>query len=338
MVDPEDPERIRAVDDGGQGERERSEEIDQQAQSGNENLFSVKGEGAETSLHVDDDVEQEQGSFHYSLQNPPMTRRERFRDWVLRLCDGPEFQVMGMIVLFLVVADGALFFFFLMGWQTLCDDPSRTDCEPRNSVYNVSVQILTGLFTYMVTVSMPWRCANAIHIFGLGVRDNSIGLDLYGRPTNEIWFHIGFWNRAGIIICLLLNCFLQYANQVTRIMYHSYELQNTHPGNKWVNIFFITSFVFAGIGAAWGAIVEQRIRRERPGRFGPGLLEVMREYRLIVLNWLCPCCKYEAEEPALTDLEAQQKELEEKEDKEDPTKNSINLFKIQRAGLRLFGL
>lgn len=115
------------------------------------------------------------------LLNPPRTRREQFRDFVLRFLDRPEIQILGIIVMIAVVADGALFFFFLMGWQRLCDDPSKTDCSPRNEIYNLSIQVLCWLFTYMATVSMPWRCANTVQVFGCGKRKNSKGLDLYGR-------------------------------------------------------------------------------------------------------------------------------------------------------------
>ena len=200
--------------EGGDGSKELEDTSKQSADNSQKDIEEGMPPPAQASL-----------LFDISQLDPPMTRRETFRNCLLRFLDRPEFQVFGMVVLFLMVADGALFFFFLMGWQTLCDTPSKTDCEPRNTVYNISVQILTGIFTYMVTVSMPWRCANFVHTFGLGIRDNSTGLDLFGRPTNEIWFHIGWWNRAGIIICLLLNCLLQYANQTTRIIFHTYDLQ-----------------------------------------------------------------------------------------------------------------
>lgn len=275
--------------------------------------------------------------------NPPMSKRERFRDWVLRLLDRPSFQVAGLVVLFLVVADGALFFFFLMGWQTLCDTPSKTDCEPRNQIYNVSVQILTGLFTYMATVSMPWRTTNFIQIFGCGIRNNSRGLDLYGRPTNEIWFHHSWCNRAGIIVCLMLNCLLQYANQATRIIFHTYESQATHPGNKWVNIFFGTSFAFAGIGALWGIICSELLRKQYPGRFGPGGMHIINKYWL--LFWSKVLCrpqlmeKYKAEEEVELDQgDIELRQAEEEDDEEDPTRYPFNLLGVQRAGLRLFGM
>jgi hypothetical protein len=98
--------------------------------------------------------------------DPPPSRGEHFRDWILSTLDLPFFQALGLLVLFLVVGTGALFFFFLMGWQTVCRP--RTDCEPRNWWYNWSIQALNVCFTYMATVSLPWRTTNAIHTFGWG--------------------------------------------------------------------------------------------------------------------------------------------------------------------------
>jgi hypothetical protein len=275
--------------------------------------------------------------------SPPRSRRESVRDWFLRTLDRPFFQVLGLVVLFGVVADGAAFFFFLMGWQATCSEPSRTDCEPRNSIYNVTVQLLTWLFTYMAIVSMPWRCVNATHTFGWGTppRDNAKGLDVYGRPTNEIWFHMDLINRGGIIIVLLMNCLLQFANQATRLIFYNYELQDTSPGNKWVNIFFVSSMVFAAIGAIWGIIVSERIRKKHPGRFGPGPWQTVRHYWRVCVNRCCLCREVEEEEvEELEESEQLLRKLEEECDEENPTRNplKIGLLGAQRAGLRLFGL
>ena len=98
----------------------------------------------------------------YSTLSPSRSSGERSRDALLRLLDGTIFQYLGLMVLFLVVVDGAFFFFLLIGAQRMCRP--RTDCDPRNGWYNISIQILNILFTYMATVSMPWRCTNAIHL------------------------------------------------------------------------------------------------------------------------------------------------------------------------------
>jgi hypothetical protein len=89
-------------------------------------------------IHIDDTID------------PPITITERYRDTLLRTFDLPIFQYIGIFIIVGVVIDGAIFFFLLMGWHTLCHPV--TDCEPRNTVYNISIQILNGFFTYMAIV------------------------------------------------------------------------------------------------------------------------------------------------------------------------------------------
>jgi hypothetical protein len=207
--------------------------------------------------------------------DPPPSHGENFRDWILSTLDRPFFQYLGLLVLFLVIGTGALFFFFLMGWQTVCRP--RTDCEPRNWWYNWSIQALNVCFTYMATVSLPWRTTNAIHTFGGGCphRENSVGHDLYGLPTHDIWFHVPLGRRGGILTVLILNCVTQYANQATRIKYYTYELQDASPGNIWTNVFFAASFGFAGIGGAWMLYEFGRVRKAHPpNTFAPGPLDM----------------------------------------------------------------
>lgn len=280
--------------------------------------------------------------------DPPRSWREAHRDWWLQLLDRPIFQTIGIIVFVAVIADGATFFFFLMGWHTVCDTPSKTDCQPRNNIYNLTVQILTWLFTYMALVSLPWRCANATHIFGWGTprRDNTPGHDLYGRPTNEIWFHYGWWNRFGIIIALLLNCFCQFANQITRLIFITYEEQYEHPGDKWVSVFFGASMVMAAVGAIWTGIVNARVRKKHPGRFGPGAQDMVMHYVCVIVTcrW-CKCRRKEEQEEggstSIADIaEQQRRKLEELYDQHDPTRYSKrdNILGGFRATLRLFGM
>ena len=139
---------------------------------------------------------------------PPMSRCERLRDACLRILDKRFFQALGILVLFLVIVDGALFFFLLMGWHTLCDN-EKTDCEPRNWWYNWSIQVLNVLFTYMAVVSMPWRCANFLHLTGTSCppRNNAIGHNLYGLPDPELWFHIENARRLGITIVFVVELY-----------------------------------------------------------------------------------------------------------------------------------
>lgn len=265
---------------------------------------------------------------------------ENIRDDILRWLDGAFFQSLGLVMLFLVIADGAFFFFLLMGWQAMCDTPHRTDCDPRNWWYNFSVQFLTVLFTYMVTVSMPWRCANFLHTVGWSCphRPNHPGFDLYGQPSHDIWFHIPLKRRAGIEVMLLLNCLTQYLNQVTRGIFNDWDSQDTLPGVMWVNIFFGSSFLFAFIGLVWQIIEERKLRRQFPGKFPPGIIEwVDHQFRRF-----CVKKEEEEEEEAIEIQGEQEPELpEEEEEYEDPTRNPLHtvlLPCLTRANARLWGL
>jgi Protein of unknown function (DUF2985) len=267
--------------------------------------------------------------------DPKMSLAETWRDHLLRLLDGRLFQAIGLTVLLLIVADGAFFFFLLMGWHGMCTP--RTDCEPRNYWYNVAVQFLTALFTYTALVSMPWRCTNALHIFGCSCpyRQNSVGSDLYGFPSNDIWFHIPLSKRCGILSFLLLNCLTQFANQYTRLVYSTFDAQNTTPGNIWTGVFFLCSMLCAAIGGAWLVYEESKLRKSSPpGKFPPGLLQVIGEY--------FRRCRKGKEEP----LESNQGDVavEESEgpvpDVFDPTRHPSlhDITPASRGAMRLFGM
>lgn len=210
---------------------------------------------------------------------PPRTNSEGCRDGLLRLLDHPVFQGLGILVLALVVADGALFFFLLIGGHRLCRP--RLDCQPRNDWYNASIQILNILFTYMAIVSMPWRTTNFLHLTGWSCprRSNDNGCNLYGiRNAPDIWFHLPKTRRIGITILLLLNAIFQFVNQGTRIYYPNFEAQDSFPGNLWTNVFFGLSFLCAGIAAAWIAYESGQVRAQKPSIFGPGPLDTIRTY------------------------------------------------------------
>ena len=132
----------------------------------------------------------------------------------------------------------------------------------------------------MCTVAMPWRCTNALHAFGWAVprRDNADGLDLYGRPSRDVWFHLPLRHRRTITVTLLLNVLTQYVNQATRIVFWSYQLQGHFPGNVWTNVFFGLSMLCAAVGAAHLLVAEERVRRDHPQLFEPGPVQQLRDW------------------------------------------------------------
>jgi hypothetical protein len=147
------------------------------------------------------------------------------------------------------------------------------------------VQFLNGFFTYMATVSMPWRCSNMLHTLGWACprRERSPGHDLYGQVTDDVWFSVPLRQRAWILQYLLWNCLTQYANQVTRIIYYNYELQNEYPGNLWTNLFFGLSMLCAATGGTLMAYHTGKVRARDPARFGPGPVQLARDlYKQVV--------------------------------------------------------
>lgn len=252
--------------------------------------------------------------YHGADLDPPPTRFERSRDALLRFLDTRPVQYLGIVVLVLVIADGALFFFFLMGWQTLCNNPARTNCEPRNSVYNASIQVLTGLFTVMAVLSFPWRLTQASHAFGWNRRARNstlVGRDLYGVPSHDVWYHIPRCHRQGITSLLVMSCILQYLNQASRILFRTYQQQSTFPGTMYVNLFFAASFLTAFAGGVWMASISERIRRQNPTKFGPGPIQVFlaSKFGKIACRVLgCCCCGRWDLEVAKIEVEAQDRE------------------------------
>jgi len=210
--------------------------------------------------------------------NPPKSSGERIRDGILKALDHPVAQALGIIVLVLVIIDGAFFFFLLVGWQTMCRP--RVDCEPRNWWYVFSVQLLTVLISYTATISMPWRCANLLHISGWACppRENSAGHDLYGRVNHDPWFSIPRPRRLGITLLLLANSLAQFANQATKIIYYNYELQSTYPGNVWTSVFFGSSFLCVALAGVWMAYETSVLRKQNPNKFGPGPIDLAKQF------------------------------------------------------------
>jgi len=255
------------------------------------------------------------------------------RDSILKALDHPFAQAMGIVVLLLVIIDGALFFFLLVGWQSMCRP--RVDCEPRNWWYNFSVQLLTALFTYMAVASMPWRCTNFLHISGLACprRENSPGHDLYGQVNiDDPWYSIPRSRRLGITLLLLANCITQFANQATRMVYYNFELQNDFPGNLWTNVFFGSSFLCAAMAGAWLAYETSRLRKQSPNRFGPGPIDLAKQF---YMNRVRGGKDADTDEPEETEAEREHV-VSAKDITREPLRRSI--LDVERSSMRLWAM
>ena len=216
--------------------------------------------------------------------SPPPTSAEIRRDQVLEWIAGKISHRIALVVVTLIIVDGALFFFLLIGAHAMCNTPSRFNCDPRNYWYNFSIQFLNVNISYLAIISLPWKLAHAVHL-SCSPRSCEVGLNLYGQPTEEIWFHIPPNKRRVIVGLLVVNSFAQYTNQTMRIIYSTYERQSTFPGNLLTSVFFFTSFSCAIVAAIRQLHAEGAIRKAQPGRFPPGPLTVAKRY---IRSVFCP--------------------------------------------------
>jgi hypothetical protein len=114
---------------------------------------------------------------------PDATKYELMRDGSLRCLafyvKTAIFAIITVAWALCVVVFGALYAFLLFGWHGMTTDDA-------NDLANVSIQILTALFSYILFLTLPWRISNALHLMGRR-RSCEAGVDMYGRPTNSIW-------------------------------------------------------------------------------------------------------------------------------------------------------
>ena len=216
-----------------------------------------------------------------ATEGPPAdaTHSEKFRDNLFAFLDGPCMFKVNIANIIIIIVNGAFFFCLLVGMQTMCTP--LLNCQPRNWWLNWSIQLLNVNFTFGALVALPWRLANSWHLWGLACpgRANDDGLDLYGRETEEIWFHIPRNHRRGINAIFLGNAVSQFVNHAMRCVYHTYATSNEMPGQVLVNVFFILAFVLAGWGAVYLARREAALRKDQPGRWADPLGDAIKAGR-----------------------------------------------------------
>ena len=197
---------------------------------------------------------------------------ERARDSTFATLASPLFGQLAIVHFVLIVVFGAMFFLLLIGAHNV-QAP-----QPYEDVYNASIQILNGLFTYGVIVTFPWRLANAFHLWWPNDKRPYLGgHDFYGRPTLALWFHIPWAPRSRIVLLLLSNTVFQLTNQAARIKYHSYRLADRGLGKFYVNFFFALAFASALLAAFLQWRCEEALRRRDPYRFPPPPMYVIRQ-------------------------------------------------------------
>ena len=224
---------------------------------------------------------------------------ERTRDRVLEFLAQPLLSIwtlLAIVHMLLVVGVGAWFFFIFLDSGGPNNFAMSQDDSDKHR--NISIQVLTSLFTWSALLTMPWRLSNATHLTYNTGRDHfgfyhpccntvvgrlccapgpsrscAAGHDFYGKETEAIWFNISTSHRRAIVTLLLMNTFSQFLNQAMRIVYYDYHSSNEYPGSAWCNAPFATSMVTGIIAAFYQLLQERKLRREEPERFPSGPLE-----------------------------------------------------------------
>ena len=130
--------------------------------------------------------------------------------------------------------------------------------------------VLCSLFTWQNGLTFPWRLSCAIHLLPCNRRKNDPGLDLYGRPTEAMFFHLPRGHRAGIIALLNGAVILQFAQQIFRGFYNTYELSEEGlPGVPLIMSSFVGSIICAIAGGIYQFVVLYKLHGAEPERFPP---------------------------------------------------------------------
>lgn len=206
------------------------------------------------------------------------TRFEHARDSVLRSLSHPAFDflagVWAMIFLPWAVLVGVLYLGLYSG--------SRAE---RESLEALALHVLTGLFSWMHALPMPWRVANAIQLGFCAARPecHPIGHDWYGRSTAALWFHLTLPQRRRIIILLLLSAVCHYVQQIGRLIWPTYEASNQLLPALIINLGFGLSVVFGIVAGALQGHGEGQARARAEVPFPPApldyVLAAFREWR-----------------------------------------------------------
>ena len=130
-----------------------------------------------------------------------------------------------------------------------------------------------------MTVALPWRLANAHHLYSRRAANRSgqlaDGVDFYGRPTDAIWFNLPRGRRRTLVVFLLLNTGIQWVHQVLHIAYHSYDTAFVRmPGRLLLPLTMVTSASCGGVAAVLQWRAETVCRRASPNQYPPGPMEL----------------------------------------------------------------
>lgn len=201
---------------------------------------------------------------------PGATRYERTRDYMLRGLQHKIFVWLAVVWLVVLAADFLFYACTLLGLHTIEPD------ETAQWWNNASVKLLSALFTYVCVIALPWRLANALHLCD---RRFAEGVDFYGRPTEDIWFHIPRGGRVVLVLLLWGNASIQILHQVFHILWNTYEAGAAMPAFALLPLTMVLSASCGFLAAVYQWLLESRLHAAHPERFKPGPIECAREIR-----------------------------------------------------------
>ena len=141
--------------------------------------------------------------------------------------------------------------------------------------FNIAVKVMTGLFSYLNGVALPWRVSIAHHMF-CSRRSCEPGRDFYGRETEALWFLLPVGRRKLIAVLLNLSAFFHFSNQATHIVWHSYEASMEEVTAIPVAATFGLSVLFGILAGIVQGNSEDKLIKESPEKFPPPISKAVK--------------------------------------------------------------
>ncbi|KAL1510819.1 hypothetical protein AB1Y20_007103 [Prymnesium parvum] len=221
------------------------------------------------------------------------SRFELFRDFILYMETYKIWQYIAVVWGINVVGWGILCGLLIFGWTGI--EPYAPDEWGQNytidgkvltygvdytdyrfsalDYFNAVLQVLTGLFTYVTLLTLPWRLSNGHHLW-LSSRSHEVGCDFYGRKSEGMWWNISVEARKKIVAYALLNSLFTLLNQLCHIIWHSYKSSNDPLEGLLPTILTFIAGLVCGIRSGYlQTKSENEVKKAYPGRFPPTKLD-----------------------------------------------------------------
>ena len=201
---------------------------------------------------------------------------ERCRDKVLRTLTRRTFLKIAVLWLLNAIGWVVLIVLLFLALHLGAFGKLGMDDSALKIWFNIAVKVMTGLFSYLNGISVPWRLSIAHHLF-CSRRSCAPGRDFYGRPTEALWFLLPIKRRRLIAVLLLIAVLFHYANQAAHIYWSSYEESMEGPTAIPVTATFLLSVLYSIIAGVVQGRAESQLIKQSPGKFPPGVWADVKE-------------------------------------------------------------